>query len=44
MSDDDRNLVQFRLAYTVYLTGDFGESAALNRQFISDPSRFRANG
>ena len=36
MSDDDRTLVQFRLAYTVYLTGDFGECAALTRQFIAE--------
>jgi len=36
MSDDDRTLVQFRLAYTVYLTGDFGESVALNRRFIAE--------
>ena len=36
MSEDDRILVQFRLAYTVYLTGDFGESVALNRRFIAE--------
>jgi tetratricopeptide (TPR) repeat protein len=36
MGDDDRTLVQFRLAYTVYLIGDFGESVALNRRFIDE--------
>jgi tetratricopeptide (TPR) repeat protein len=36
MGDDDRELVEFRLASTVSLLGDPGEAAALSRKFLTE--------